>query len=162
MLKCHTGSASNHCHYYFFKDGGLVYRNDGEGLLYELGRTHNTEEWTLFLDSSKFSSNAMLLRNGNIHLSIPIADCPLEENLREYGLTLESYTLLKIWMEMCGDLKVTGLLGIQSGYTKSFSLSFVHGRTDQKTRYSSPVIGLEWPRGFEDVKVPIFHDNGTG
>jgi len=27
---------------------------------------------------------------------------------------------------------------------------------------SSPVTGLEWPRGFQEVKVPIFHDNGTG
>ena len=26
----------------------------------------------------------------------------------------------------------------------------------------SPVTGLEWPRGFQDVKVPTFHDNGTG
>ena len=24
------------------------------------------------------------------------------------------------------------------------------------------VIGLEWPRGFQEVKVPRFHDNGTG
>jgi len=22
--------------------------------------------------------------------------------------------------------------------------------------------GLEWPRGFQEVKVPGFHDNGTG
>ena len=27
---------------------------------------------------------------------------------------------------------------------------------------SSPVTGLEWPRGFQKVKVPRFHDNGTG
>ena len=27
---------------------------------------------------------------------------------------------------------------------------------------SSPVIGLEWPRGFQEVKVPRFNDNGTG
>ena len=26
----------------------------------------------------------------------------------------------------------------------------------------SPVTGLEWPRGFQEVKVPRFHDNGTG
>jgi len=25
-----------------------------------------------------------------------------------------------------------------------------------------PVTGLEWPRGFLEVKVPRFHDNGTG
>jgi hypothetical protein len=27
---------------------------------------------------------------------------------------------------------------------------------------SRPVTGLEWPRGFQEVKVPRFHDNGTG
>jgi hypothetical protein len=25
----------------------------------------------------------------------------------------------------------------------------------------SPVTGLEWPRGFQEVKVPRIHDNGT-
>jgi hypothetical protein len=29
-------------------------------------------------------------------------------------------------------------------------------------RRSSPVTGLEWPRGFQEVMVPRFHDNGTG
>jgi hypothetical protein len=27
---------------------------------------------------------------------------------------------------------------------------------------SSPVTGLEWPRVFQEVKVPIFLDTGTG
>jgi hypothetical protein len=27
---------------------------------------------------------------------------------------------------------------------------------------SSPVTGLEWPRRFQEVKVPRFHENGTG
>ena len=27
---------------------------------------------------------------------------------------------------------------------------------------SSPVTGLEWLSGFQEVKVPRFHDNGTG
>ena len=27
---------------------------------------------------------------------------------------------------------------------------------------SIPVTGLEWPKGFQEVKVPRFHDNGTG
>jgi hypothetical protein len=27
---------------------------------------------------------------------------------------------------------------------------------------NSPVTGLEWLRGFQEVKVPRFHDNGTG
>jgi hypothetical protein len=29
-------------------------------------------------------------------------------------------------------------------------------------RQSSPVTGLQWPRRFQEVKVPRFHDNGTG
>ena len=28
--------------------------------------------------------------------------------------------------------------------------------------HSSPVTGPEWPRGFQEVMVPRFHDNGTG
>jgi len=27
---------------------------------------------------------------------------------------------------------------------------------------SSPITGLDRPRGFQEVKVPRFHDNGTG
>jgi hypothetical protein len=27
---------------------------------------------------------------------------------------------------------------------------------------SRPITGLEWPRGFQEVKVPRFLDNGTG
>ena len=26
----------------------------------------------------------------------------------------------------------------------------------------SPIRGLEWPRGFQEVKAPRFHDNGRG
>ena len=29
-------------------------------------------------------------------------------------------------------------------------------------RYSSPVTFLEWPRGFQEVKVPRLRDSGTG
>jgi len=41
-----------------------------------------------------------------------------------------------------------------------YTLNTFHLRS--KKRYSSPVTGLEWPRGFQEVKVPRFHDNGTG
>jgi len=32
----------------------------------------------------------------------------------------------------------------------------------QWVKQGSPVTGLEWPRGFQEVNVPRFHDNGTG
>jgi hypothetical protein len=35
-------------------------------------------------------------------------------------------------------------------------------RSKGKGKAVSAVTGLEWPRGFQEVKVPRFHDNGTG
>ena len=39
----------------------------------------------------------------------------------------------------------------------SFYLIYVKGKWQ-----SSPVTCLEWPRGFQEVKVSILRDNGTG
>jgi hypothetical protein len=36
------------------------------------------------------------------------------------------------------------------------SISFV------KVKVKQSVTSLDWPRGFQEVKVPRFHDNGTG
>jgi len=38
------------------------------------------------------------------------------------------------------------------------------GSTQHLTEMSkiSPITGLEWPRGFQEVKFPRFRDNGTG
>jgi hypothetical protein len=33
-------------------------------------------------------------------------------------------------------------------------------KTSSKEKH--PITGLEWPRGFQEVKVPRFHDSGTG
>ena len=38
---------------------------------------------------------------------------------------------------------------------------FIYMYITNKKRKSSPVTGLECPRGFQEVKVPRFHDNGT-
>jgi hypothetical protein len=32
----------------------------------------------------------------------------------------------------------------------------------KKGKAVSTVTGLQWPTGFQEVKVPRFHDNGTG
>jgi len=31
-----------------------------------------------------------------------------------------------------------------------------------KKSESIPITGLKWPRGFQEVKVPRFRDNGIG
>jgi len=33
---------------------------------------------------------------------------------------------------------------------------------NETEKQSSPVTGLEWPRGFQEVKAPRFRDSGTG
>jgi hypothetical protein len=50
--------------YIFSKDGELVYDNDIEGLLQELGCIHKPEEWGRFVDSSKFSLKTVMFITG--------------------------------------------------------------------------------------------------
>jgi len=104
----------------FSKDGELVYFNDLEGLLQELGCTHNPEESILCVDLSKFSLKVVLLNNGNIHLSISIAhSVRMNETYENIGLLLQAVSYSKCGWQIREDLKVIGfLLGWQSGYTK--------------------------------------------
>ncbi|KAL4713600.1 hypothetical protein ACJJTC_016683 [Scirpophaga incertulas] len=58
----------------FFKiEGPMCVCFDIVGLMNELGLTHISTEWRLFIDSSKSSLKAVLLHNGNIKPSIPVA-----------------------------------------------------------------------------------------
>jgi len=40
--------------------------------------------------------------------------------------------------------------------------AWVRVYTRARVLKSSPFTGLEWPRGFQEAKVPRFHDNGRG
>jgi len=73
----------------------------------------------LFIDSSKVSLKAVLLHNGNIFPSAPLAHAA---NMKEYyenmKLLLEKIQYEKHNWNICGDLKLTALLlGLQFGYT---------------------------------------------
>ena len=93
------------------KDGELVYFNDLEGLLQELGGTHNPEEWRLCVDSSKFSLKVMLLNNGNIHPLIPIAhSVHMNEAYEIIGLLLKAGSYSKCGWQIYGDRRVIGFL----------------------------------------------------
>jgi hypothetical protein len=52
-----------------------------------------------------------------------------------------------------GQLLCIKLLGTKENMTQ---------QKKKKGKAVSTVTGLEWPRGFQEVKVPRFHDNGTG
>jgi len=57
---------------FFRKEGDLVFCYDVDGLVNALGMKQDPQEWRLFIDSSKLSLKAVLLRNGNQHPSIPV------------------------------------------------------------------------------------------
>lgn len=105
---------------YFSKQDGLVFCNDVNGLMCQLGHDYDANEWRLFIDSSKTSLKAVLLHNGNKLPSLPLAySAHLKEAYDVMKLILEkiNYGLHK-WL-ICVDLKVVSLLtGLQTGYTK--------------------------------------------
>jgi hypothetical protein len=54
-------------------DGDLVKCNEVCGLMEELQLQHVPEQWKLYIDSSNVRLKAVLLQNGNNHISIPLA-----------------------------------------------------------------------------------------
>ena len=66
----------------------------------------------------------------------------------EFGVTIYSFLCQKV-RRLSSEVEEVIILCIVS-------------RRHFITAPSSAVTGLEWPRGFQEVKVPRFHDNGTG
>jgi hypothetical protein len=85
-----------------------------------LGHQHNTQEWRLFIDSSKVSLKAVLLHNGNKYPSVLLAHfVNMKESYENMNLLLEKIHYEKYKWSICGDLKVIVLLiGLHLGYTK--------------------------------------------
>jgi hypothetical protein len=75
--------------------------------------------WRLFIDSSKRSLKAVLLRNSNVLASIPLThSTKLSDSYETLKLVLEKIKYHEHEWQICGDLKVIGLLlGQQRGYT---------------------------------------------
>jgi hypothetical protein len=85
------------------------------------GQDHKTDEWRLFVGSSKHSLKAVLLHNGNKHSSIPIAYAVhMKETYENMKNLLDKINYNKYCWNVCGDLKIIAiLLGMQLGYTKN-------------------------------------------
>lgn len=105
---------------YFEKKDLLCYCKDVDGLMNALNFPHVVDNFRLFIDSSTDSLKAVLLHNGNERPSIPVAHCVGEKESREsLGSILTAIRYDEYKWQICGDLKVTGLLlGMQSGFTK--------------------------------------------
>ena len=106
---------------YFTKEKNLVYCNDIQGLLLEMGiPNYNPKDWRLFLDSSKVSLKCVLLHNGNKHASIPIGhSTTLKEQYKSIKIVLHKLAYEEHHWLICVDFKMVNfLLGQQAGYTK--------------------------------------------
>ena len=107
---------------YFSREENLTYCHDIPGLVIALGAAEYIPgEWRLFIDSSKISLKGVLLyNNGDKYASVPVAhSVHLKETYHNLKLLLEKVKYAEHKWQVCGDLKVIGmLLGQQSGYTK--------------------------------------------
>jgi len=105
---------------FFTMEGTLVACKDVDGLFKALNMSHCSDEWRLFIDSSKVSLKAVLLHNGNVLPSIPVAHAfGIKENDDSMKQLLQYIKYDTHKWHICVDLKViTLLLGPQLGYTK--------------------------------------------
>ena len=87
------------------------------GLLLEIGIVCNLSEWRLLIDSSSESLKGVLLHNGNLYLSLPLAhSVRLKE---EYSSVKFLLDVLKYRWEAIGDFKMVAFLtGLQGGFIK--------------------------------------------
>jgi hypothetical protein len=85
-----------------------------------LKEEHSQSDWRLFIDSSQRSLRAVLLRIANSKHSIPIAhSIHLNEIYDIMKILLETIQYSVHQWNICGDLKVTGMLiCVQEGFTK--------------------------------------------
>ena len=100
----------------------MCYCSSIDGLFEALESEHHSNEWRLFIDSSKTSLKAVLLNNGNEKPSISLIHVTaLKETHETIELILHliNYFAYNWNWNICGDLKVIGLLlGMQMGYAR--------------------------------------------
>ena len=105
---------------YFDVIENLCYCKDVEGLFRAVGIDHDLTQWRLFIDSSIKSLKAVLLHNGNIYPSIPLAySLQMKEDYENVKQLLIKINYAQFKWYVCGDFKMLGfLLGLQGGYIK--------------------------------------------
>ena len=106
---------------YFRGNSGFAFCHNIPDLLKESGRSNRqSNEWRMFIDSSKQNLKCVLLHNDSLFGAVSIAHsvCLREENGDEKKL-IELFQYDKHNWTICVDLKmVCFLLGQQRGYTK--------------------------------------------
>ena len=121
----------------------LCYCSDINGLYEKIGIEHNPNEWRLFIDSSSKILKAVLLHNGNIYPSIPIAhSTQMTENYENVKHLLGRISYERYQWILCGDFKMLGfLLGLQAGCTKYSCFFYLWDSRDTNQHYEKKI----WP-----------------
>jgi hypothetical protein len=129
---------------FYSEANGLVYCNNIDYVMDELGHEHKTSEWRLFIDSSKTSLKAVLLHNGNKFPSVPVAYAThVKETYENMKFLLDTIQYDRYKWMVCCDLKVVALLtGLQGGYTK-FCCFLCEWDSRDKTQH---YLRKEWPQ----------------
>ena len=122
----------------------LCYCTDIQGLFQEIGIAYSASDWSLFIDSSKRSLKAVLLHNGNVYPSIPIAhSVQMKENRESVKILLELIQYNDHNWDVCGDIKVIAFFWDCKEIIQSI-LVFLSSQTQTigSTRPVSPSLGL--------------------
>ena len=101
-------------------EDGVVFCNYVCSVMEVLGHEYNSDQWRLFIDSSKVSLKVVLLHNGNRFPSVPLAHTAnMKKSYENMKLLLGKIKNDEFKWKLCGDFKVVALLlGMQLGYTK--------------------------------------------
>jgi len=159
-----TIQRSRHAPYsaFFDVDQDLCFCQNVNGLFNALQLYHYPNEWRLFIDSSTRSLKGVLLHNGNIYPSLPLAySLQMKEDYKNVKHLLSSIKYTEYKWDICGDFKMIGfLLGLQGGYTKhSCFLCLWDSRADREhyTRVNWPPRE-DFQRGRYNVSNPPLVD----
>ena len=118
---------------YFDVIEDLCYFKDVEGLFRAVGIDHDPTQWRLFIDSSTKSLKAVLLHNGNIYPSIPLAySLQMKEDNENVKQLLIKINYAQFKLYVCGNFKMQRFfLGLPGEYTKySCFLCLCNSRVD--------------------------------
>ena len=142
---CHYRIRNNVLKTFFRVDGLLDFCHDISGFCNELKQEYNPSDWRLFIDFSQRSLKAVLLQSGNSKPSIAIAHCVhLKETYDKMKILLEAIQYNVHQWNICGDLKVTGMLmGMQGRFTKFCCCLCIWGGHSTAEHY----IKCDWEQG---------------
>lgn len=120
----------------------------------EFREPYNSNEWRLFIDSSKQSLKAVLLHQGNSKPSIPLAHAVnMKESYDSIAMLLDLINYKHHDWKICADLKVVAMVtGLQLGYTKYMCFLCKWDSRARQYHYSRK----NWP---ERINFTVGQDN---